>query len=144
MPNRVYKTSRGKYGWRFPPRIQVPLYAAVNLWKRTAVTITGFLLIFWTVLMILSVVCDLLLSSTTVSYVDLNAEPESFQKIHGKKFETPKSMFFQIQLMITFGPWKYAGVLRCVDSRLRFSLVQHNSLTRRFRFWARELPENSW
>ena len=42
---------------------------------------------FWSVLLILSVVCDFLLSSTTVLYEDSDSERESFQKIRCKKFE---------------------------------------------------------
>ena len=42
---------------------------------------------FWSVLEILSVVFNFLLSSTTVLHVDSDSEHESFQKISGKKFE---------------------------------------------------------
>ena len=42
---------------------------------------------FSDVLVILTVVSNLPLSSTTVLYVDWDSELESFQKIRGKKFE---------------------------------------------------------
>ena len=45
------------------------------------------LVVFWAVLLIVSIVFNFLLSSTTVWYVDSDSELERFQKISGEKFE---------------------------------------------------------
>ena len=48
-----------------------------------------FWLVFWAVLVILSVVFNFLLSSPSFDHVDSDSELESFQKIRDEKFELP-------------------------------------------------------
>ena len=50
-------------------------------------------------LLILSVVCDFLLSSTTVWYVDSDSELESFQKIRGEKFERISGLAHEAKIL---------------------------------------------
>ena len=58
---------------------------------------------FWSVLEILSVVCDFLLSSPTVLYEDSDSERESFQKIRGEKFERHSGRNHEVENFDNFG-----------------------------------------
>ena len=66
--------------------------AGVNLVKTWADFFWGKFSDFWSLLEILSVVFNFLLSSPTVLCEDSDFQSESFQKICGEKFELPPGL----------------------------------------------------
>ena len=56
-------------------------------------------MVFWAVLLILSVVLNFLLSSPTFWYEDSDSELESFQKICGEKFERGSGLAHEAKIL---------------------------------------------
>ena len=75
-------------------------------------------------LLILSIVCDSLLSSPSFDHEDLDSELESFRKIRGEKFERTQALGHEAKILkihenVEFGDvlarQKCTGVLRCAQ-----------------------------